>query len=175
MKNMIKPIMVLTLICLIASLLLAAVNTVTKPVIEEHEAKKAAEACLAVMPEGNDFAEIELPSVLPASVKAIYKEAGGGYVFKMVTSGFSSGYTIMCGISSDGKITGTTVLSHSETPGYGSKTAESDYTNRYIGEDKSMHLNGDTYLISGATKSSTAFRAAIADAFSAFTIITREG
>ena len=71
MKNMIKPIIVLTLICLITSLLLAAVNTVTKPVIEEYEAKKAAEACLAVMPEGNDFAEIELPSVLPASVKAI--------------------------------------------------------------------------------------------------------
>ncbi len=127
------------------------------------------------MPNGKGFESIDLPDVLPSSVTAIYKEEGGGYVFKMVTSGFSSGYQIMCGISADGKITGTTVLAHSETPGYGSKTAETSYTDRYIGEDKSLHSNGDDYLISGATKSSTAYKAAIADAFSAFTIITREG
>ena len=61
MKNMIKPIIVLTLICLITSLLLAAVNSVTKPTIEEYEAKVAAEACLKVMPNGSNFKEIELP------------------------------------------------------------------------------------------------------------------
>ncbi len=175
MKNMVKPILTLTLICLVTSLLLAAVNSVTKPTIEAYEAEQAAKACLTVMPEGKDFEAVELPTVLPSSVTAIYKESGGGYVFKMVTNGFSSGYQIMCGISADGKITGTTVLAHSETPGYGSKTAEQSYTDRYIGEDKSMKANGDNYLISGATKSSTAFRAAISDAFSAFTIITREG
>ncbi len=175
MKSMIKPILVLTVICLFISMILAAVNSVTKPTIEAYEAEQAALACKDVMPNGKNFESIPLPDVLPATITAIYKEEGGGYVFKMQTNGFSSGYQIMCGISADGKITGTKVLAHSETPGYGSKTAEKSYNDLYIGEDKSMHSNGENYLISGATKSSTAYKAAIADAFSAFTIITREG
>ncbi len=175
MKNMIKPVLVLTVICLVTSVLLAAVNSVTKPTIEAYEAEQAAKACLDVMPDGKDFESVALPDVLPATVTAIWRDASGGYVFKMTTNGFSSGYQIMCGISADGKITGTKVLAHSETPGYGSRTAEPEYENSYIGEDKSMHANGESYLLSGATKSSTAYRAAISDALSAFTIITREG
>ncbi len=175
MKSMAKPIIVLTLICLITSLLLAAVNSITKPIIEAYEAKEAARACLEVMPEGIDFTETELKDTFPASVKAVYREAGGGYVFKMVTTGFNSGYQIMCGISPEGKITGTCVLSHSETQGYGSRTAEKAYNDLYIGEDSSMSLNGKDYLLSGATKSSKAYRTAIADAFSAYAIVTGEG
>ncbi len=172
MKNTTRPVLVLTLICLSVSLLLAAVNSITKPVIDEYEAEQAKQACSEVMPEGESFSMIELPTDLPDTVVAVYRESDGGYVFKMVTNGFSSGYQIMCGISADGKITGTKVLAHSETPGYGSKTAEKDHTDKYIGLTSS--LDGDL-LISGATKSSTAFKAAIADAFSAFEALTKEG
>ena len=168
----IKSIVVLTAICLCVSLLLAGVNSMTAPVIEAYEAKQAALACSEAMPDGTDFETVELPDGIPSTVSAIYKESGGGYVFKMVTTGFSSGYQIMCGISASGKITGTKVLAHSETPGYGSKTAESSYTDLYIGVDSS--LEGD-FIISGATKSSTAFKKAIADAFTAFSMIKGEG
>jgi len=89
MKNHIKTILTLTIICLVVSVLLAAVNFVTDPVIKEYEKKQAEAACSEVMPEGSGFESITLPGAVPSTVTAIYKEAGGGYVFKMVTTGFS--------------------------------------------------------------------------------------
>ena len=171
MKNMIKPVIVLTLICLVVSVLLAAVNSMTKPIIDEYEAKVAEDACAKVMPNNTGFEQITLPDDLPSTVKAVYREnSGAGYVYKMVTTGFSSGYQIMCGISSDGKITGTKVLDHSETPGYGSRTDDPSYTDRFIG--RTATLEGDL-LLSGATISSKAFKAAITDAFTAHQSITK--
>lgn len=171
MNKIIKPVIVLTLICLVVSVLLAAVNSVTKPIIDEYEAKVAEKACSDVMPYNYGFTQIALPEGVPSTVKAVYKENSGlGYVYKMVTTGFSSGFQIMCGISVEGKITGTKVLAHSETPGYGSRTSEREYTDRFIG--RTAALEGDL-LLSGATVSSKAFKAAIADAFTADTMITK--
>ena len=59
-------------------------------------------------------------------------------------------------------------MSSNETPSIGGKTEEDSYTNQYIGKDSS--LNG-VVGISGATMTSNAYKAAIADAFTAFDMI----
>ncbi len=178
MKKMIKPILVLTLICLCVSILLAVVNEITAPKIKEYEAKIAEKGCLEVMPDGESFVEIELPDGLPQTVTNVYKEEGGGYVFKLVTNGYSSGYQIMCGISADGKITGTKVLAHNETPSIGGQTQDKSYCDRYVGAGADLKKeNGESvdYLISHATVSTTAFKNAIADAFTAYETLNEEG
>ena len=45
------------------------------------------------------------------------------YAIKSSTVGFSGPLTLMVGITADGKIYNTSVLSHSETPGLGAKCA----------------------------------------------------
>ena len=168
MKTSIKSVIVLTLICLVVSGILSGINFFTGPIIKEYESRVAYEACYKVMPDASTFEEINVDN-LPKTVTNVYKETTGkGYVFKMETTGYSSGLVIMCGITSDGKITKVTTVSSNETPSIGGKTEEDSYTNQYIGKDSS--LNG-VVGISGATMTSNAYKAAIADAFTAFDMI----
>lgn len=165
MKKSIQSIAVLTIICLVISALLAAVNYVTAPIIEKAEAQKANEALLVVMPDGEEFEELSVSDyTLPATVTNVYREASGDYVFKMVTTGYSSGLTVMCGIDKNGNITGAVCLSSGETLGY-----EKTYGDNFIG------LNSDTAdgvdTVSGATKTTSAYKNAIKDALNSFIIV----
>jgi Na+-translocating ferredoxin:NAD+ oxidoreductase RnfG subunit len=76
----------------------------------------------------------------------------------------------MCGISSDGKIVQTKTLSSSETKTIGGKTESEDYTSQYEGLDSDFADKVDA--ISGATITSTAYEAAISDAFTALNIVS---
>ena len=53
-----KPIVVLTVICLVVSAALAGTYNLTKPVIDAAKAAQANEALAAVLPEGADFEEV---------------------------------------------------------------------------------------------------------------------
>lgn len=168
MKKSIQSVVTLTLICAIIGALLAAVNFVTAPVIEKAEAEKANEALLVVMPNGEGFTELSLSDCkLPATITNVYSEKSGGYIFKMVTTGYSSGLTVMCGIDKDGKITGAVCLSSGETLGY-----EKTYGESFKGLDASSADGVDT--ISGATKTTAAYKNAIKDALLAFAALNGE-
>ena len=161
MKDSIKSIVVLLVICLVASAVLAAVNSFTSPLIEKSENEKVRKSLLVVMPEGKNFKELDS---LPETVKQIYTEDGGGYVMKLVTTGYSAGLTIMCGINSDGKITGATCVSSGETLG-----KEKTYGELFLGADKTDIDGIDS--ASGATKTTSNYKKALKDALSAFDIL----
>ena len=165
MKQTLKPIIVLTLICLIASAALAGVNFVTAPVIEKNDAAAANSALLEVMPEGGTFEEIPVEGLgLPESVTNAYKASNGGYVLRVVTGGYKPGLTVMCGIDASGVITGTVCLSSQETLGY-----EKTYGESFVG------ISGDAVdgvdSISGATKTSEGYKKALRDAYNASIIL----
>ncbi len=62
------------------------------------------------------------------------------------------------------------VLSHKETPGLGSKiTADENFYGQFPGLDAAGAAAADT--ISGATFSSNYYKAALADAFTAFELV----
>lgn len=165
MKRSIQSVVVLTVICIVISALLAAVNAVTFPIIEKAEAQKANEALLVVMPNGENFEELSVSEYeLPSSVTNIYREANGGYVFKMTTTGYSSGLVVMCGIDGSGMMTGAVCLSSGETLGY-----EKTFGERFVGLYKGDAVGVDT--ISGATKTTSAYKNAVNDAFNAFIIM----
>ena len=165
MKDSIKSIVVLLVICLVASAVLAAVNSFTSPLIEKSENEKVRKSLLVVMPEGKNFKELDsLPEGVAETVKQIYTEDGGGYVMKLVTTGYSAGLTIMCGINSDGKITGATCVSSGETLGN-----EKTYGELFLGADKTDIDGIDS--VSGATKTASNYKKALKDALSAFDIL----
>jgi electron transport complex protein RnfG len=168
-KDIIKPIAVLTCICLIVTALLAYVNMVTSPIIAEAEAKEAQDSMTEVLNEGDTFEQITLDNT-PERVSEIYKAKNGtGYVFFITTKGYGGDMKLVCGVKSDGTIEACKTLSHSETSGLGSKTAEDPYKSQYTGKNADTLNEVDS--ISGATISSTAYINGIKDAMSAFEMI----
>lgn len=166
MKKSVKSTLVLVCICATISLMLAATNAVTAPIIAKNQNAAANAALLEVMPDGKDFEQLDLSSfTLPATVTEAYKEAGGGHVIKLTTTGYSSGLVLMCGVNADGTVSGTVCLASGETLGH-----EKNYGENFTGK------NGEEVdavdVISGATKTTAAYRGAVKDAINAATILS---
>ena len=170
MKNdIIKPIAVLVSICLVVTALLAYVNSVTSPIIKDAEKKASAEARQEVLKKADSFTLME-EKKLPECVKEVYRaENGAGYVFMLTVKGYGGDMKLICGVDADGAIESCKTLSHSETSGLGSKTAEDPYRSQYSGKTADTLDKVDS--ISGATISSTAYQKAITDALKAFDMV----
>ncbi len=165
MKTKFLPTVVLSAICLIVALLLAAVNSVTAPLVEAAQAEKVQATLSKVLPEGKNFVEISVSDLIPEEITHVYTEDGGGYVFQMSVKGYKPGLIIMCGISHDGKITGAEVVNSNET-----MSAEVGLGDRFIGHDI-----GDTTveLVAGSTavKTTHAYYRAIEAALKGFELM----
>ena len=164
------PIIVLVLICAIMSGLLAATNNVTAPIIAEAERRANEEARMEVMPQADGFEEVAVNNA-PDSITGVYRATNGaGYVFSLTTTGYGGKNTLKMtiGIDMEGKITDTKVLSHSETAGLGSKITTDAFNQQFEGKDASLEGVDN---ISGATFSSNYYRAAIADAYTAYGLV----
>lgn len=165
MKKSIKSIVVLVGICAVMAILLALTNSLTAPIIEQNQNAAANEALLVVMPNGEGFEKVEFDAAtLPATVTEVYMEKSGGYVFTLTTTGYGSGLILMCGINADGTVSGVVCLGSSETLGY-----EKTFGENFAGKDVAGVDAVDT--ISGATKTTAAFKNAIKDAFNAIIIL----
>ena len=170
--DFVQPIVILTLICLVASALLAYINSVTKPIIEETEAAIAAAARKEVLPEADDFTKLEI--VLPEDsfvTEAYEANNGAGYVFMITCNGYGGKNTmnLIAGMDADGNIVSTKTLSHAETAGLGSKTTEPDFRNQFVGVTNDTLSEVDT--ISGATFSSRYYLEGIQSAFDAYALV----
>ncbi len=110
---------------------------------------------------------------LPSEVYEAYAaDNGAGDVFFLSGPGYGGEIKIIVGIGSDGLITGTKVLEHSETAGLGARITNEEYREQYPGQDKT--LSGvDT--ISGSTISSKAYMKLVTAAFEAQEILSGEG
>ncbi len=164
-KEMIKPIIVLAIICLCLSAILALTNSKTAPIIEEAERAAAEAARSEVLPAADAFTEVT--GNYGKRVVGVYKANNGeGYVVQILEDGYGGAKTlsVMVGIDKDGLISASKVLKHSETAGLGSRVAEDEFRTQFDGMDAG--LEGFT-AISGATISSGHYRDAIADAFEA--------
>ena len=161
MKENIKSVAVLTAICLVVAVLLAYTNSITAPIIEANKAAKASGSLLEVMPEATGFENItDTLGELPATVKEVHKETSGlGHVMILgTTTQFSSdemGITVAIG--ADGKISNILLTGYYESKDFGA-----DYPATYIGQDSAL---GGVDTVAGTTFSSSAFKNAVADAF----------
>ncbi len=162
--TLLKPAIVLTLICLAAALALSVVNHFTAPVIAEKEQEKYLATLGVVLPEAKGFEEIELESA-PKTVKAVYKETSGkGYALLMEAESGYHTLNFSLGIDAEGKISGISVTSTFHSAGdSGLGNALSTFLDSFKGVGKD--LSGSVDKVTNATRSSAAMRAAMADAF----------
>ena len=165
MKKSVQSTLVLVAICAVMAILLAVTNAITAPIIKQNQDAAANEALLVVMPGGEGFEKMDISSyTLPSTVTEVYKEANGGYVVTLTTTGYGSGFVIMCGVSADGTVTGAVCLASTETLGF-----EKTFGESFTGKDAAGVDAVDT--ISGATKTTTAYKNAIKDALNAAVIL----
>ena len=165
MKKSVTSTLVLFAICAVMAILLALTNSITAPIIKQNQDAAANEALLEVMPEGEGFEKMDLSSYeLPATVTEVYKEKNGGYVVTLTTAGYGSGFVIMCGVSADGTVTGTVCLASTETLGH-----EKTFGANFVGKDAAGVDATDT--ISGATKTTQAYKNAVKDALNTAIIL----
>lgn len=169
MKNdFIKPILVLTCICLLVSGALAVTNGVTQPVIADAAAMRSEEAIRNAIPEAEGFEQITTEG-FPDTVKEAYRSTNNvGYVFIIGTSGYGGDMQLICGVSPDGSILRCATLEHSETKGLGSRITDTQFEQQFAGVDDRME---GVQALTGATISSTAYISAVRDALEAFSIV----
>ena len=172
-NEIIKPVLVLVCICLVVTALLAYINSVTSPIIAKADQEKTEQAMSEVLADADGFENLEIEN-LPDRVTEVYTaNNGSGYVFMLTTKGYGGDMKLICGMKSDGTIEQCKTLSHAETSGLGSKTAEDPYRNQYCG--KNADTLSEVDAITGATISSTAYKNAIEDAFKAYDMVKEAG
>ena len=162
MKKSVFSTLALVSICAVMAILLALTNFLTAPTIKKNQEEAVKKALLQVMPDGEDFEEVDIKNInLPKTVTGIFKATSGGYVFQLTTTGFDKGLVIMCGINADGTISGAVCLSSQETLG-----KEKTYGKNFTGKNTTEVSAVDT--VSGATKTTAAYKDAVKDALTAF-------
>lgn len=169
-QEMIKPFIVLVVICIVTGALLGFTNSLTAPIIEANEIAEAEATRKAMLPEATGFEEIE-PD--PAwGVDSVYKDvSGSGYVITTHAKGYGGNVVVTIGFDNDGRILHMAVDASTETQGVGSKTANQANIDKYIGLSGSVEGNKDL-LITSATFSSTAVRTSVQNAMNAMAALT---
>ena len=172
-KYILRLVGTLTGICLVVSLLLGIVNQVTKPRIDAIQKAKMEAAMTQVLPA--DEYVLWAGQLSGGYVTSLYRAISGGegigYVAETATSGSQGIIEMMVGVDMEGKVTGVSVIKHSETPNIGTKVVnDQSVLDRFIGADweNGFISNSSFDGVSGATYSS---RGVIAGVNSALAIV----
>ena len=165
-KHLINTIGILLAIVIVFGAVMFGLNFITGPIIEENNKGAEFAPLLAVMPDADNFEEVTSTLAgVPESVIAIYKETSGrGFVVraKASTQYSKEPMEITFGVTADGKICGIQLDVYTDSIDFRSKDAS--YIDSYLEKDSAL---ADIGTVSGATYSSSAFKTAVSDGFTA--------
>jgi electron transport complex protein RnfG len=162
MKSVIKPGIVLLVVCVIAAAVLGYVNAITAKPIQDADAQTKADKMNEVYESAGGWGEeIEVKDSIITGYTP--SNDGNAYAFSVETKGFSAGLKLMVGINKDSEITGVAVVDCSnETPGLGANAAKDDLK---FGSDSNQTFRGQfagktgTISVSKNTPSDTEIKA----------------
>lgn len=159
LSNKIYPIAFLAVIVTISVSLLVAVNGVTSSILEMRKIEEVKSNLEKIFPEMSNYETED-------DVYIIYRDGEKtGSAFMAVGSGYGGDIEILVGLDNSFGIKGISILSHTETPGLGSRVTESSFTGQFEGlsiNDIALRSEGGKIdAITGATISSKAVVSAI--------------
>ena len=157
-KHIIRLTVTLLAICAVVAAVLAGVNMITRDAIAANQEQKTQTALAAVLPEAGNLEKVELTGDA-GIVSEVYTD-GESYAVKVLPSGFDGTVTMMVGIS-EGKVTGISVISHTETPGLGAVAAAQNakgeaFRGQFVGQSGELSVGDQIDAMSGATITSNA-------------------
>lgn len=182
-SNLLNMVVVLGVTCLVCSGVLAGAYALTKDPIDAAAAEKTNQAIGEVLPH---FTETSYEAVdLEGKTYHYYKATEGdkliGYAVESSVVGFGGPLSLMVGVTADGVVYNTSVLSHSETPGLGAKcTTDAKFISQWKGfnpAEKKLAVKkdgGDVDAITASTITSRAYTAAVANALAVVKLLGGE-
>ncbi len=158
MKYYLKLSLILLVFCVVATGILAYVNSLTAPVIAQRKTTEEIEARESLIP-GAEFEEKESDQGLTYYVAKDPETAEVlGYTFIAADLGYSSTVQTMVGVDNEFKVLGIRIVDQAETPGLGANCTSPAFTNQFTGmaiEDIYVDKDGGVVVaLSGATVTS---------------------
>ena len=170
-SNLTNMVLVLGLVCLACSAVLGGAYVITKAPIEAAAAAKTQAAVAQVLPH---FESLEY-NADAHYYTAKDGEAVVGYAIESTVVGFGGPLSLMVGVTVDGVVYNTSVLSHSETPGLGAKcSTDAKFMDQWRGFDPAVKKlsvkkdGGDVDAITASTITSRAYTLAVENAMKVF-------
>ena len=192
--KMFQPALLLTVLCLIVTLMLAVTYEITKDPIARQQQEAALMQRQEIFPDGKTFDNIplsdaQLEQMAAKDIAAVEisaaKDADGkviGYVFVTSSRGYAGNVVATTGIDTAGKIILVRAAAADDTPGLGKKVEEKGFQDQFSNLDTkvltSVSAGSDTHKIdsiSGATISSKAASSAVNKAMGAYSYLLEEG
>ena len=177
-SNLTNMVLVLGLTCLLCSAVLGGAYVLTKEPIAAAAAEKTNQAIAQVLPH---FTDVEY-NAEGNYYKATDGENLVGYAIETTTVGFGGPLSLIVGVTPDGVVYNTSVLSHAETPGLGAKcTTDAKFMDQWRGFDPSIKKlsvkkdGGDVDAITASTITSRAYTLAVENALKTFASLNEEG
>lgn len=169
-NKIIKPIVVLSVMCVVVTGALALTNGVTAPVIKAATAAAQEKARTELLPDATGFTQVEGEY---EGVSAIYTADNGvGTVITCAAKGYGGSITVMVAFA-DGTIKQIKVTEQAETQGLGSKiVSEAGFRDSFAGLPAQPFTVSDIDTITGATISSKAVTTAVNYAVAAYAAIS---
>ncbi|MGP1621010.1 MAG: RnfABCDGE type electron transport complex subunit G [Candidatus Cryptobacteroides sp.] len=188
-SNFVNMSLSLFVTCFACSAILAGVYAVTAEPIAKTNENILKTSIGKVLPDGGEISDAKHCEVggLPSEYyTCLIDGTPAAYAIKSTVVGFGGPVAIMVGITVDGTIYNTSVLSHTETPGLGAKcTSDEKFIKQWQnlkpsingGEGKVLKVKkdgGDIDAITASTITSRAYSLAVNNAVEAFLKITKE-
>jgi Na+-translocating ferredoxin:NAD+ oxidoreductase subunit G len=173
MKSTLNLILVLTVICLVAGLLLGVVNVLTAEPIAAAQREEKLAAIRTVLPPFNNTPDTDTVTVEEAGrawtffVGRLDGVFSGAAFTATSPNGYGGPITVMVGVDAARCVNAVVVLSQKETPGLGARIADEDFRAQFAGRsiaDTAWAVRqdqGDIDAVTAATISSRAVVAAV--------------
>lgn len=190
MRDLIKMVVVLAVICTTSGVVLSYVNTATeapreyqyikfvqepsmKAVLSDYDNDPIKERIKLVVgedEEGNPIETVVFPAKKGGKTQAV--------AYSATAKGYHDLIEVMVGVAPDGTLTGISIMTHTETPGLGARIEEPEFTDQFQGLDvdtaKLSDEGGQVDVLSGATFSTAGVIAAVGAALEQFPQIKKE-
>lgn len=165
---------------------LAFTYQLTRDRIEEQERRAREEALREVLPDADEFVEVEDAATLEearaaagdTAVEGLFSAGEDAFGVLVAPRGYGGPMRMVVGVDRDGKVTGVSIVTQNETPGLGTKVmTEPGFLDQFRGwnaEDIDAAAGGFD-AISGATKSSNGVRSGVLAAGHVWAAVSGEG
>ena len=190
MRDLIKMVVVLLVICTTSGVVLSYVNEATKAPREYQYIKFVQEPSIkAVLSDyDNDPVKERIKLVLgedeegnPIEIVVFPAKKGGAtqaIAYSAAAKGYHDLIEVMVGVGPEGKLTGISIMTHTETPGLGARIVEPEFTDQFAGlgleTTKLSAEGGKVDTLSGATFSTVGVITAVGAALEQFPQIKKE-
>lgn len=190
MRDLIKMVVVLLVICTTSGVVLSYVNEATiapreyqyikfvqepsiKAVLSDYDNDPVKERIKLVVGEDEEGKPLEI---------VVFPAKKGGETQAVAYSAAAKGYhdliEVMIGVGPEGTLTGISIMTHTETPGLGARIVEPEFTDQFAGLDlettKLSAEGGKVDALSGATFSTVGVITAVGAALEQFPQIKKE-